>query len=189
MGRYKPLVHQRPAQRADVGQEHPTLAVGHLAQPAAVLPGHSRRFPALLGEVAAIEHPHRLRVSQPGGQVFLQPPYDCLIGPPGLGEKALHPPGRDAHRFREILGVAPLLVLHQQRLKVIPAVIPPLLAAEGGRKEGVEFLKAVVDPLEARRIHHPNHPTSSVQPSYQTTRRCSTRGAARNDVVLYAVGY
>ena len=70
-------------------------------------------------------------------------PYDCLIGPPGLGEKALHRPGRDAHRFREILGVAPLLVLHQQRLKVIPAVIPPLLAAEGGRKEGVEFLKAV----------------------------------------------
>ena len=92
--------------------------------------------------IAAIEHPHRLRVSQPGGQVFLQPPYDCLIGPPGLGEKALHRPGRDAHRFREILGVAPLLVLHQQRLKVIPAVIPPLLAAEGGRKEGVEFLKA-----------------------------------------------
>ena len=70
--------------------------------------------------------------------------------------------------------LAPLLVLHQQRLKVIPAVIPPLLAAEGGRKEGVEFLKAVVDPLEARRIHHSNHPTSSVQPSYQTTRRCST---------------
>ena len=111
----------------------------------------------------------------PGGPSIPAPPYDCLIGPPGLGEKALHRPGRDAHRFREILGVAPLLVLHQQRLKVIPAVIPPLLAAEGGRKEGVEFLKAVVDPLEARRIHHSNHPTSSVQPSYQTTRRCSTR--------------
>ena len=85
----------------------------------------------------------------------------------------MHRPGRD-----QILGVAPLLVLHQQRLKVIPAVIPPLLATEGGRKEGVEFLKAVVDPLEARRIHHPNHPTSSVQPSYQTTRRCSTRSLA-----------
>ena len=153
----------------------PSLAVGHFPQPAAVLPGHSCRFPPLFGEVAAVEHPHRLRVPQPGGQVFLQPPYDCVIGPPGLGEKALHRPGGDAHRFREILGVAPLLGLHQQGLKIGPAVLPPLLAAKGRSKEVVKFLKAVVNPLEARCIHHPYRPPSSGHLSYQTTRRCSTR--------------
>ena len=121
---------------------------------------------------------------QPGGQVFLQPPYDCVIVPPGLGEKALHRPGRDAHRFGEILGVAPLLGLHRQGLKIVPAVLPPLLAREGGRKEGVKFLKAVVDPLEARRIHHPNRPPSSGQLSYQITRRCSTRAASAEDLSL-----
>ena len=68
----------------------------------------------------------------------------------------MHRPGRDAHRLREILGVAPFLGLHQQGLKIGPAVLPPLLAAEGGRKEGVKFLKTVVDSLEARCIHHPH---------------------------------
>ena len=86
----------------------------------------------------------------------------------------MHRPGRDAYRLREILGVAPLLVLHQQRLKVILAVLPPLSAASFGRKEGIQFLKAVVDPLEPRSIHLPNHPTSFVQTSYEATRRCST---------------
>jgi len=33
-----------------------------------------------------------------------------------------------------------------------------------------------VNPLETRPIHHPNHPLSSWQLSYQTTRRCSTSG-------------
>ena len=37
----QPFVHQGPPQRADVSQEHPGLAVGHLAQSPAVLPGHS----------------------------------------------------------------------------------------------------------------------------------------------------
>ena len=53
------------------------------------------------------------------------------------------------------------LVLHQQPLKIVPAVLPPLLAAEGGREEGVKVLKVVVNPLETRPIHHPNHPLSS----------------------------
>ena len=86
------------------------------------------RYDAASGTVNS-EHPHGLGVPQPGGQVFLQPPYDCVIGPPGLGEKTLHRPGGDAYRFREIFGVAPLLGLHQQGLKVIPAVLPPLLAS------------------------------------------------------------
>ena len=53
-----------------LGRNHLTGEIppelGHLAQSPAVLTGHSRRLPALLGEVAAVQHPHRLRVSQPG---------------------------------------------------------------------------------------------------------------------------
>ena len=43
----------------------------------------------------------------------------------------------------------------------MPAVLPPLLAAAGGREQGVKVLKVVADPLEARLIHHPNRPPSS----------------------------
>ena len=68
--------------------------------------------------------------------------------------------------------------MHQQGLKIVPAVLPPLLASEGGRKEGVKLLKAAIDLLEARRIHHPNRPPSSEQLSYHITRRCSTRATA-----------
>ena len=67
----QPLVHQRAAQRADVGQKHPGLAVGHLALPAAVLPGHPCGLPALLRKVAAVQHPHGLGMLQPGSQIFL----------------------------------------------------------------------------------------------------------------------
>ncbi len=49
-------------------QEHSGLAVGHLPQPAAVLTGHPDGLPALLGEVAAVQHPHRLRMTQPRQQ-------------------------------------------------------------------------------------------------------------------------
>ena len=96
----KALVHQGPAQRAHVGQEHPRLAVGHLAQPAAVLPGHSRRLPTLLGKVAAVQDPHPLRMLQPGSQVLLQPPYNRVIVPGRVGEKPLHPPGGLRNRLR-----------------------------------------------------------------------------------------
>ena len=34
LGQIQPFVHQRPAHGADVGQKHPGLAAGHLAQPA-----------------------------------------------------------------------------------------------------------------------------------------------------------
>ena len=73
-------------------------------------------FSALLGEVAAVQHPHCLGVPQPGSQVFLQPPCDHIIGPTGLRYKPLHRPGLNRHRLRKILGVAPLLGLHQQGL-------------------------------------------------------------------------
>ena len=53
-------------------------------------------------------------------QVFLQPPYDCLIGPPGLGEKRCpiygcgghHPPGVAGHGSRgQLLSSTPPLTL------------------------------------------------------------------------------
>ena len=141
-------------------------------------------FPALLGEVAAVEHPHRLRVSQPGGQILLQASHHCVIVPASLGEKALQCPCRDAHRFGKILSVAPLPSLHQQGLKIVPAAFPPLLAANGLGEEGMKLLKAVVDPLEVRRIHHPNHPSPSGHLSYQITRRCSTRELATRVAIL-----
>ena len=69
---------------------------------------------------------------------------DAWHRPPGLGQKTLHRPGRDAHRFRQVLGVAPLPSLHQQPLKIQPFHQCPLTcsrhclrATEGGRKEGV----------------------------------------------------
>ena len=99
-GQIQLIVYQRPAQRADVGQEHPTLALCHLDQPAAVLPGHYRRFPALLGRhVAPGEHPHRLRASQSGAKYACNRPMTVSSDHSFLGEKALHRPGRDAHRY------------------------------------------------------------------------------------------
>ena len=89
----KPLVHQGPSQRTDAGQEHSGLAAGHLAQSPAVLTGHSHGLPALLREVAAVQHPHRIRMSKPGSQVLLKASYDCVVIPGGFSEKPLHHPG------------------------------------------------------------------------------------------------
>ena len=76
-GRYSPVGRTcppMPVPGADIGQEHPRLAVGHLPQTApAVLPGHSHRLPPLLGKVAAVQHPHPLDAPA-GSQVLLQPP-------------------------------------------------------------------------------------------------------------------
>ena len=83
LGQIQPLVHQCPSQRADIGQEHPRLAVGHLPQPPAVLPGHSHRLPPLLGKVAAVQHPHPFRLLQPGSQVPCSRP---IITSSSLGE-------------------------------------------------------------------------------------------------------
>ena len=75
LGQIQPLVHQCPSQRADIGQEHPRLAVGHLPQPPAVLPGHSHRLPPLLGKVAAVQHSPALFGLEvaPGAGVKLEP--------------------------------------------------------------------------------------------------------------------
>ena len=92
---------------------------------------------------------------------------DRIIIPAGIGEEALQGPGRHSHRFGEVLGVAPLLGLHQQGLKVVSAVLLPLLASEGRDEEGMKLLKGRVHPLELRRIHHP-HPPSKAFPNSST---------------------
>ena len=97
------------------------------------------------------------------------PPPHSIIVPAGLGEKALHRPGRNAHRFREVPGPAP--AAPEDSSGCAPATACDRRTP--GRRR--EILKAVVDSLEARRIHHSNRPPSSGQLSYQTTRRCSTR--------------
>ena len=76
-----------------MGQKHSGLAVGYLSQRPAVLPGHPHGLDALLGEIAAVEHPHRQRVLQLGTQILLQAGDDRVIVPASLGEKALHGPG------------------------------------------------------------------------------------------------
>ena len=157
----QPLVHQRPAQRADAGQEHPGLAVGHLAQPPTVLPGHSRRFPPLLGEVAAVQHPHGLGVPQPGTQVLLKTSHHRVVIPGGGREEALHGPGRDPHRLGEILGVAPVLGLYQEGPEIVPAVVPRLAAPEQRSEEGMELPKGLVHTLKSRRIHVPAPPVQA----------------------------
>ena len=158
----QPLVHQRPAQRADPGQEHPGLAVGHLAQPPTVLPGHSRRFPPLLGEVAAVQHPHGLGVPQPGTQVLLKESHHRVVIPGGGGEEALHGPGRDPRRLGEILGVAPVLGLYQEGPEIVPAVVPRLTAPEQRSEVSVKILKGLVHLLESRSIHFPASPAQAL---------------------------
>ena len=183
LGQIQALVRQRTTQRPHMSQKHPGLAVGDLSQSSAVLPGHSHRFHALFGEIAAALHPHRLSVSQLGAQVFLQASYDSAIVPAGLGEKALHGPGRGWNGLGEILGVATLLGLDQQGLEIVPAVFPLLLASEGCREEGMELAERLVNPFKRRHIHHPasssQSTTTSANPNY-TTRRCNTRSQLRN---------
>ena len=164
-----------------MGQKHPSLAVGNLAQRATVLPGHSRRLPALLGKIAAVQHPHRFRVLQPGTQILLQPANHPVIIPGRFGEKTLQRPGRRRNRLGQILGVAPLPGLHQQALQIMTAQFPGLLAAKGRRKIGLEFLKGIVDPLQRRRIHHPVPPPEAFAISpliLPSNRRCNTRSLA-----------
>ncbi len=165
-----------------MGQEYSSLAIGYLAQRPAVLPGHPYRFDALLGEVAAVEHPHRQRVFQPGTQVLLQAGDDRGIVPAGLGEKALHRPGRDRNHLGQILGVAPLLGLDQQALQIMPAVFPPLLAAKGTSEEGMELQKGLVNPLEGCPLHRPHLPKAPAVSRIilPKTRRCNTRVQGAN---------
>ena len=116
-----------------MGQEHPDLAVGYLAQPAAVLPGHPRRFPPLIGEVAAAQHPHCIRVLQPEPQIVLRASHHRIIVPRRFGKKALHRPDGDTHRLGEVFGVAPVPGHHQHGVKIVSAVVPRLPAAEQRR--------------------------------------------------------
>ena len=59
----------------------------------------SRRFHPLLGKVAAVQHPHRLRMLQPGTQILLQPADDRVVIPAGLGKKTLQHTRRRCNRL------------------------------------------------------------------------------------------
>ena len=113
------------------------------------------------------------------GQVSMQASHHRVAVPAGLGEKAMQHPCGNPHGLGEILCVVPLLGLHHQGLEIVPAALPPLLAAKSRCEEGMRSLKTVVEPLEARRIHHLNRPQPSGQLSCQTTRRCSIRGCGK----------
>ena len=153
LGQIQPLVHQRPTSGPHVGQKHPSLAAGNLPQRPAVLSGHSRRLHSLLGKVAAVQHPHRLRVLQSGTQILLQPTNHTLIIPEPCAQKPLQRPWRCRNRLRQVFGVAPLLGLYQQARQVMTTVLPRLPAAKDRRKVGVKILKGLVHPLKVCRIH------------------------------------
>ena len=123
-----------PSQRADIGQEHPRLAVGHLPQPPAVLPGHSHRLPPLLGKVAAVPAPTPLPDAPAGfpGTPAARP----IITSSSQGEsvRTAASLGLTPERLRQVLSVAPLPRLYQQGLEIMTAVLPRLPAANSGAK-------------------------------------------------------
>ena len=117
----QPFVHQGPSPRADIGQEHSGLAVGHLAQPAAVLTGHPGGLPALLGKVAAVHYPHRLRMLKPGPQILLKTSYDSVVIPRGFREKPPHPlPCLTCPSLPQLPGYN---IIHTNMPTVIPTVV------------------------------------------------------------------
>ena len=59
-------VHQRGSALPSVGHEHPRLAVGHFAQPAAVRPGHAHRVRTLLGHVGRVHQEDAFTLTQRG---------------------------------------------------------------------------------------------------------------------------
>ena len=154
LGQIQPLVHQRPPTPGPhMGQKQPSLAVGDLPQRPAVLSDYSHRLHSLLGKVAAVQQPHRLRILQSGTQILLQPTNHTLIIPGRFGEKSRQHSWRCRNHLRQILGVAPHLGLHQQARQVMTTVLPRLLAAKDRRKVGVKVLKGLVHPLKVCRIH------------------------------------
>ncbi len=117
------------------------------------MPGYPHGFDALFGEIAAVEHPDRQGVRQPGTKMLLQAGDDRIIVPASLDEKALERPGRDRDHLSQILGVAALLGLDQQGLEIMPAVLPPLLPAEGRCEKGMEVTESLVNPLKRFHLH------------------------------------
>ena len=59
----------------------------------------SRRLHPLLGKVAAVQHPHRLRMLQPRTQILLQPADDRVVIPAGFGKKTLQHTRRRCNRL------------------------------------------------------------------------------------------
>jgi hypothetical protein len=141
------------------------------------LPGYSHGLGPLLGKIAPVEDPDRQRVYQPGTKILLQAVDNCDIVPARLGEKALEGSGRHRDHLGQILGVAALLGLDQQGLEIMPAVLSPLLAAEGWGEEDVEVTEGLLHPIQLFRIHPTPPRAFTTLKQYPTisTRRCNTR--------------
>ena len=95
---------------------------------------------------------------QSGPQVLLEPAHHQVVVPRRLGKKTLQRPRRRRNRLRQVLGVAPLLGLHQQALQIVATVLPRLPASKGWRKVVMKILKGLVHPLKVCRIHRPAPP-------------------------------
>ena len=59
-----------------------------------------------------------------------------------FGEEAPQGPGRDSHCFGDILGVAPVLGVHQEGPEVVLAVVPRLPAPKQRNEQGMDLPKA-----------------------------------------------
>ena len=99
---------------------------------------------------------------QPGRPVLLEPSHRRVV-PGGGGEESLHGPCGDAHRFGEILGVAPVLGLHQEAPEIVLAVVPRLPAPEQRNEVSVKVHKGLVHLLESR-LHPSPFPICSGLP-------------------------
>ena len=80
-----------------------------------------------------------------GGRVSRPPAFDRGMEPLGYRDNAQRCGGGDVRRFREILGAALLTAPHQDDLKTVQTVATPLLVAYLCIKQGLRFLKSVLD--------------------------------------------
>src|SRR6266566_3181215 len=80
MSAHHPRAHARPERRTDRD-----LAIGNLAERAAVLPRHADRVCALLREARAVENQQAFAVGNHGAQ----PTPDLLRHPRGIGDEML----------------------------------------------------------------------------------------------------
>lgn len=122
------LIDKREALGADIDQEHALLAIGDLAQMAAILARDAHRVIALFGEPTTVDHDDGLRVAQPRVDQFLALTNHRFGTPLRLSDEMLQRPHRVAVRpvqaqHHRLNGLA-----HQVRQ--LPAQVkqrPPLL--------------------------------------------------------------
>lgn len=116
-----------------VGEEHPELTVANLAERATVLARDPDRLGPLLGNAALIDDEHAVGRIQARGQVSLQSSDHRRGLPGGLGQQPLQRPWRRAlDGLSDVLGIAPIRLLHEQAAHVLLTAPLHLLAPEQG---------------------------------------------------------